>query len=123
MTDSRHINAQNYHETTVRDQAQYAEGDIHNYAPEQRQTLAEAAAEIQRLLEQLDKTYPTNTVAGQMQAAQEAIKQIDSNMPLADRILSAVRVGGTEALKQTLNHPAATFILALLDDWQKTKGS
>jgi hypothetical protein len=56
-----------------------------------------------------------------MQAAQEAMTQIKSDMSLGDRILSALRVGGSEALKQTLNHPAATFVLALLDDWQKTR--
>ena len=32
-------------------------GGIHNYAPEQKQSLAEAAAEIQQLLDQLSQTY------------------------------------------------------------------
>ena len=96
-------------------------GDFNVYAsPEQKQNLAEAATEIQQLLEQLDKTYATETVVGQIDAAKDAFKLIQSNTPLADRILSALRAGGTEALKQALNHPAATFVLALLDDWQKT---
>ena len=56
-----------------------------------------------------------------MDAAKDVVKQIESNTPLADRVLSALRAGGTQALKQTLNHPAATFVLALLDDWQKSK--
>jgi hypothetical protein len=92
-----------------------------NASPEQKQNLAEAAKEIQQLLTQLDQSYPTDTVAGQMQVAQEVMKEIEQNMPLGDRLLSAIRAGGTEALKQTLNHPAATFVLALIDDWQKTK--
>jgi hypothetical protein len=33
----------------------------YNYAPEQKKTLAEAAAEIQQLLDQLSQTYPTET--------------------------------------------------------------
>ena len=58
-----------------------------------------------------------------MQAAQEAMRRIEGDRSIGDRLLSALRVGGTEALKQTLNHLAATFILALLEDWQKTKNS
>ena len=111
-----------YRETNVSDQGTYVEGNYYNN-PEQQRTLAQAAQEIQELLEQLDKTYPTGTAAGQMQAAQEAMRQIEGDMALGDRLLSALRAGGTEALKQTLNHPAATFVLALLDDWQKTRGS
>ncbi|MFA9202316.1 MAG: pentapeptide repeat-containing protein, partial [Candidatus Nanopelagicaceae bacterium] len=37
----------------------------HNYAPEQKQTLAEAAAEIQKLLNQLEKSNPNATVEQQ----------------------------------------------------------
>lgn len=51
----------------------------YNYAPEQRQTLAEAAAEIQKLLEQLSTTYSTDTVSGRMQLATEALHRIESN--------------------------------------------
>jgi uncharacterized protein YjbI with pentapeptide repeats len=39
----------------------------HNYAPEQKQTLAEAAAEIQQLLKQLEQTNPTATEAQQIE--------------------------------------------------------
>ena len=123
MTGDRTIHVgRDYRETNVSDQGTYVEGNYYNN-PEQQKTLAQAAQEIQELLEQLDKTYPTGTAAGQMQAAQEAMRQIEGDMALGDRLLSALRAGGTEALKQTLNHPAATFVLALLDDWQKTKDS
>lgn len=93
----------------------------YNYAPEQRQTLAEAAAEIQKLLEQLSTTYPTNTVSGRMQLATEAINRIESNSSLMKRILSALKAGGISALEQSLNHPAASFVVTALEDWQKTK--
>jgi uncharacterized protein YjbI with pentapeptide repeats len=39
----------------------------HNYAPEQKQTLAEAAAEIQQLLKQLEQTNPSATEAEQIE--------------------------------------------------------
>ena len=95
----------------------------HNYAPEQKQNLTQAAAEIQALLEQLDKTYSTDTTTGKMALAAEAIAQIDSNPTLTARILSALKVGSVKAFEQFLSHPAASFVIGALEDWQKTKGS
>ena len=93
----------------------------HNYASEQN--LAEAAAEIQQLLEQLDKTYSTDTTTDKMTIAAEAIKQIDGNPTLTARILSALKVGSVKAFEQFLSHPAASFVIGALEDWQKTKGN
>jgi len=90
----------------------------------QQGKLVEAAAEIQQLLEQLEKFHPANnTTAGKMAIATEAILQIDSNPTLAARILSALKVGGISAFEQLLNHPAASFVIGALKDWQETKGS
>jgi antitoxin component of MazEF toxin-antitoxin module len=97
------------------------EGDQIIYSPEQRQTLAEAAAEIQELLDQLSQTYPTNTTTGKMQLAAEAIAQIESNPTLMQRVLSAIQAGGTAALEQFLNHPAASFVIGAMEDWEQTK--
>ncbi len=98
-------------------------GGIHNYAPEQKQSLAEAAAEIQQLLEQLDQSYPSDTTQGRMQIATEAMSQIENNPQLTARILSALKAGGVSAFEQFLNHPAASFIIGALEDFQKTKGN
>ena len=122
MTGDR-IASRDYREISVSGQGQYAERDITNYGKEQQQSLAQAAKEIQALLEQLDKTYPTDTMSGQIDAAKEVMSRIKGDMSLADRILSAVRVGGIEALKQILNHPAASFVLGFIDEWQKTKAT
>lgn len=88
---------------------------------EQKQNLAEAAAEIQQLLVQLERSYPTDTTFGKMAVATETIKYIESNSKLIDKILSALKAGGTQALGQALNHPAASFVIAALEDWQKNK--
>jgi hypothetical protein len=40
---------------------------------------------------------------------------------LGDRIVSALKTGGIQALGQMLNHPAASFAIAALEDWQKSK--
>lgn len=97
----------------------YIQGNY--YTTEQRQTLAEAATEIQKLLEQLDKSYSTDTRAGNEALVRKAIDQIDSNSELTRRILSALKEGTVKAFEQFLNHPAASFMIAALEDWQKTK--
>lgn len=86
----------------------------------EQQNLAEAAAEIQQLLEQLDKSYSTETAVGKMALAIEATKQIEANPTLLARALSALQAGGASALEATLNHPAASFVIAALQDLQNT---
>lgn len=89
----------------------------------QQRNLAETAAEIQQLIEQLEKSYPTNTTTGKMKVADELISRIDSNPTLTTRILSALEAGSISAFEQLLNHPAASFFINVLADWKKTKGS
>jgi len=88
-----------------------------------QQNLAETAAEIQQLIEQLEKSYPTNTTTGKMEVAKELISRIDSNPTLTTRILSALEAGSISAFEQLFNHPAASFFINVLADWKKTKGS
>jgi hypothetical protein len=38
-------------------------------------------------------------------------ERIENNHTLRDRILSALKTGGIQALGQMLNHPAATFAI------------
>ena len=87
------------------------------------QDLTQAAADIQALLKQLEETYPTNTTLGKVAIASEAIQRIDNDPKLAPRILSALKAGGTSALDSLLDHPAASFVIAALEDWQQTKSS
>ena len=107
-------------EINLNDQASYAEGDYYNSSQPQ-QTLAESAAEIQQLLDQLSQTYPTDTTKGKMAVAAAAIEQIENNHTLTERILGALKAGSIQALGQALNHPAASFVIGALEDWQKSK--
>ncbi len=106
----------NYNE---RIEGNYIQGNY--YAAGEKQNLAEAAAEIQALLEQLSKTYPADTTTGKMRLATEVIDRIESNPTLMERILSALKAGSISALEQALNHPAASFVIGALEDWQQTK--
>jgi hypothetical protein len=40
---------------------------------------------------------------------------------LSGRLLSAGKAGGIAAIEQFLNHPLASFVMAALEDWQKTQ--
>ncbi|MCP2731612.1 leucine-rich repeat domain-containing protein, partial [Limnofasciculus baicalensis] len=102
-------------------------GDIHgnnivnNYNDTDKQSLAEAAKEIQELMEQLATTYNTDSMGAKVEFAGEIVKQIDANPNLTQRILSASKAGGVAAIGQFLDHPIASFAIAALEDWQKTK--
>jgi hypothetical protein len=96
-------------------------GTQHNYPPEPKPNLTEAAAEIQALLEQLSQNTSTETMTEKMSLATEAIKRIEENPSLMERIFSALQAGGRSAIEQALNHPAASFVMGALDDWQKTR--
>jgi hypothetical protein len=98
--------------------AQQIGGNISNYSTEQRQNLAEAAAEIQQLLNQLGQTYPTSTPLEKQIAVTEALKQIDNNPTLKARVIGALKAGGTEALKELVDHPLVNILLATLEGWQ-----
>ncbi|BCL40218.1 pentapeptide repeat-containing protein [Nostoc sp. MS1] len=84
----------------------------------ERQNLAQAAAEIQQLLNQLGETYPTNTPLEKQIVVTEALKEIERNPTLKARVIGALKAGGTEALKELLDHPAVNILLAALEGWQ-----
>ena len=106
----------NYNE---RIEGNYIHGN--NYAGSQQKSIVETATEIQQLLEQLNKSYPTDTDSGKKALATEAISRIESNSTLAERIVSALEAGTIEAISQLLDHPAASFVIAALEDWKKGK--
>jgi hypothetical protein len=60
---------------------------------------------------------------GKMQIATETLKRIEANPSLTQRVMSALGAGGTAALEQLLNHPAASFVIGALGDWQETGSS
>ena len=83
------------------------------------QNLAEAAQEIQALIEQLATTYNTDSMMAKVAFAEEIKNQVEGDPSLGGRILSASKAGGIAAIEQFLNHPLASFVMAALEDWQK----
>lgn len=108
-----------FNEPTFNGSTQVGDGNTQNINPQQ-QTLSQAAAEIQQLLNQLSQTYPTTTDTEKKVVATTAIQHIENNSKLRQRVISALKSGGIQALGQLLNHPAATFVIAALEDWQQS---
>ncbi|MBD2682271.1 pentapeptide repeat-containing protein [Nostoc paludosum FACHB-159] len=116
VTGNRNINTGggNYNE---RIQGNYVQGNY--YAAGQPQSLAEAAAEIQLLLKQLEQTYPTTTTSQQMVVAAEAINRIENNPTLKKRVINAVKEGGLAAFEKAIDNPAGAFIVGAIKGWQE----
>ena len=73
------------------------------YKAAQKQNLAEAAKEIQQLLEQLAQTNPTIVESPQEETVLKNIeREIKNNPTIKAKLLSAVKSGGTEALTLAL---------------------
>ncbi|WP_341732933.1 HEAT repeat domain-containing protein [Microcoleus sp. EPA2] len=86
------------------------EGDFINNPP---QNLVDAAAEIQQLLNQIaqNPTVPESVVA-------EAIHhEIKENLTLKQRLRSALKAGGIEALKAIFNHPLVSVPIETIKGW------
>ena len=83
----------------------------------EKQKLAEAAAEIQKLLKQLEQTNPNNTTTEQMVVAAKAVEQIEKNPTFQQKIINAAREGGLAAFEKALDNPAGAFITSAIKGW------
>lgn len=87
----------------------------------QKVNLAEAAKEIQQLLEQLSQTYPTSTNKEKMAVVAEAVDRIESNPTLKAKVINALKTGGTEAFKEAIDHPLVNILMATIEGWQNAE--
>lgn len=92
-----------------------------NYSSEQRQTLQEAAKEIQQLLEQLSKTDYSSNPTNNLEIANQAIQEIEKNPSLKSRIITALKAGGKETFKELIDHPAVNILMASIEGWSSAK--
>jgi len=93
----------------------------YNYGSEQKPNLAEAAAEIQQLLEQLCQTNPTSSNKEKMIVVAEAVDQIESNPTLKTRIMNALKAGRVEVFKEAIDHPLVNIFLATVEGWREAE--
>jgi hypothetical protein len=79
----------------------------------QKQTLAEAATEIQELLEQHEETHPTATEAEQKAFVTAAIPR-----KRREQFLSALQAGWKETITEFLDNPYLKVGIATLEEWK-----
>lgn len=123
MSENRTINTNNYYENNgirnvnggeIPKEAKIA--GIINEAEDDN--LATVAKEIQELLEQLSKHYPTKTRKDKMILTGEAIEIIEENPSLMKKLVKAVKAGSLGAIESWLNHPAASFVMNAVKDFK-----
>jgi uncharacterized protein YjbI with pentapeptide repeats len=83
-----------------------------NFTPEQKQNLAQAAAEIQQLLNQLAQTNPTTE-----EVTKTVHQEIKRNPTFRARLLSAAEAGILEALKTAVNNPLFSIPAETIKGW------
>ena len=88
-------------------------GTQNNYASQEKQTLAEAADEIQKLLKQLESNNPDAT-----DAEKEAFVTACIPPNNRQRFVGALQAGGKEALKELLDNPYVNVGVAIVEGWQ-----
>jgi hypothetical protein len=89
---------------------------IGSYNNTPRQTLDEAAKEIQKLLKQLEQTNPTATVADQKAFLNAAIPATSKQ-----KFVNALQAGGKELLKELMDNMYVNVAIATIEGWQSAK--
>ncbi|GAB4377369.1 MAG: hypothetical protein Kow00121_26610 [Elainellaceae cyanobacterium] len=93
----------------------YARSDNNTfYQSEQKQTLAEAAREIQQLLQQLEQTNPTATEAQKI-----AYVNDETTPSFKRRVVGALQAGGEAAIEEFLANPYVNVGKAIVKGWLK----
>ena len=75
----------------------------------QSQDLAQAAKDIQSLLDQLSTQYPDENSA---LVGVRAVTEVESNPMLKERLIKAVKAGGTTAIEKLVDHPAVSIVMS-----------
>ncbi|NEO03156.1 MAG: hypothetical protein F6K50_49945 [Moorea sp. SIO3I7] len=105
----------NYVERADSVSSQQSYANQNNYE-EADKNIAEAAAEIQQLLNQLSQTNPTTTSKEKMIVVSEVVDQIENNPPLKAKVINALKAGGVEAFKEAINHPLVNVLMAMIEE-------
>jgi uncharacterized protein (DUF2344 family) len=89
-----------------------------NYVSEQKSSLTDTATKIEKLLQQLEQIYPTNTPLEKQMVVTEVLKRIESNPTLKARVAKELQGVSIEALKELIDHPLVNVLLAALENYQ-----
>ena len=87
---------------------------VHN-----KTNLAESAVEIQQLLQILDKSYPSDIPEDTQAEIDVAVKRINKDLALKERVVGALKAGGLEALKEITDNPYVNILVAAYEGWRE----
>lgn len=87
----------------------------------ERQNLAEAAAEIRQVWEELSRTYPSHTTKQKIIVAAEVIDRIESDPAWKQRAINALQKGGLAAFEKAIDNPGGAFIVEAIKGWQEAE--
>ncbi|MEQ8758070.1 MAG: pentapeptide repeat-containing protein [Coleofasciculus sp. G1-WW12-02] len=88
------------------------------YTLEQKQRLIDTATKIQKLLQQLDHTYPTNTPLEKQRVVLQVLERIENNPILKASVVEGLKNVPSQVLKELINHPLVNVLLAALEEYQ-----
>ncbi|NEO68602.1 hypothetical protein [Moorena sp. SIO3H5] len=84
-------------------------------ANEHKQTLVEAAEEIQQLLDQVSQTNPTTTNKEKIIVVGEVVDKIENNPTLKVKVINSLKSGRVEAFKESIDHPLVNILMATIE--------
>jgi len=113
--DSNTVTEETYNVGQSGATGRYARSDNNTFIQsEQKQTLAEAAAEIQRLLKQLEQTNPNVT-----EAEKVAYVNDETTPSFKRRVVGALQAGSEAAIGEFLDNPYVNVGKAVVKGWIK----
>ena len=103
--------------------------NVERYNRDVYNNYAKTAAEIQRIVNDVEESYlsnlPIGTVAGLEESdkakviAEKVLERIDGNYALKQKILTATRSDSFEALQELLGNPLAKMLIAGMKNWEE----
>lgn len=85
-----------------------------NYPENELRSLKE---ELVSLLTEVQQTPVNGELPNNVETGAMAARRVNTDVTLRGKIVSAVKVGGFEALEKVLEHPAAAFFIAALKEF------
>ncbi|MFM5980485.1 MAG: hypothetical protein ACKO9I_08125, partial [Sphaerospermopsis kisseleviana] len=80
--------------------------------------LADSAGEIQQLLQILNQSYPADIPTDTQAEIEVAVKGINKNPELKERVIGALKAGGIEAIKELTDNIYVNVLIAAYDGWK-----
>ena len=80
-----------------------------------QQDLAQAAAEIQQLLDQLSQTYPTKTRSKKMAVGAKITEEIENNPTRWQKVINIIKAMGIEAVAEAVDNPIFNIAKARIE--------